>query len=119
MTVWLTGMLAIASLIMCVGLWQIIRKELADQAEHWWLNRSLRLSGAFYIHGLGAIVLFTSSLFTRADLPTGIILYTAWAALGLWLLAKTMIVSVSGGFRLCLFLYLLWTAGCAAWGMWG
>lgn len=119
MTVWLTGMLAIASLIMCVGLWQIVRQELADGSQHWWLNKALRLSGAFYLHGVGAIILFASSLLAGINTPTGIVIYSVWAGLGLWLLAKTMIISVSGGFRLCLMSYMAWTTGCAAWGMWG
>ena len=40
MTAWLTGMLAIASAIMCIGLWPLVKTEWAKTDETWWRNRA-------------------------------------------------------------------------------
>lgn len=113
LTEWLTGMLAIASVFMCLGLWQLIRVELRESTVPWYRNKALRVSTALWMHGIGAILLFSSALRGRLDGVTAPALYLIWAAFGLWLVAKTMIVSVSGWLRTCLVLFALWSAFCA------
>lgn len=109
-TNWLLGMLAVASVVMCVGLYPLVMTELHDGRQYWLRNKALRFSAALVIHAVGAIMLFTTP--ALAWLPHGnvVALYVAWGAMGLWLLAKTMIVSVSGGLRICLALFVVWTA---------
>lgn len=117
LTSWLTGMLAIASVIMCIGLWPLVRAEWQDADHPWRENKALRLAVALYIHGVGAVVLFASPFFGRVDETAGLALYLAWATFGAWLVAKVLIISVSGRFRLCMFLFVVWTAFSALWGL--
>jgi hypothetical protein len=118
-TNWLTGMLAIASVIMCVGLWPLVRAEWRAEDQRWRDNKALRLAAAFYIHGIGAVVLFASPFFSEVERVAGLALYLAWAAFGMWLLAKVLIISVSGRLRLCMVLFAVWSAFCALAGLIG
>lgn len=119
MTVWLTGMLAIASAIMCIGLWPIVKSELRAEDVVWWRNKALRVSGALYIHGAGAVILFATIPLSSNGLMVGVSAYLLWAVLGLWLLAKTLVISVSGRLRFSLLAFAIWTAGCAFYSLMG
>jgi hypothetical protein len=121
---WLAGMLAIASVIMCIGIWPLLRAEIRESPTPMLKNKALRLAFALWLHGVGSVVLFTSTIFGALRQSLGIeiggpvssaALWLAWLALGLWLVAKTMIVAVSGRLRLCIALFVLWTAGCLVW----
>lgn len=121
---WLAGMLAISSIIMCIGIWPLLRMELNATHEPWRQNKALRLAFALWLHGAGSLVLFSSTLFAGLRMALGIervagtasvALWMAWLALTLWLVAKTMIVSVAGRLRLCLALYAVWTVVCVGW----
>jgi len=112
-------MLAIASAIMCIGLWPIVKAEFLAQDAVWWRNRALRISGALYIHGAGALVMFAAIPFAAKDVVLGITAYMLWAVLGLWLLAKTLIISISGRLTLTALAFTTWTAGCALYSLAG
>lgn len=123
MTEWLSGMLAIASVFMCLGLWPLMRIELRDSKLPWYRNKALRIAAALWLHGFGAIALFSSAFWGRLDEVAGPALWFVWWAFGLWLVAKTMIISVSGWLKTCLALFAAWSAGCAfvaitGWGPW-
>lgn len=117
MTEWLSGMLAIASVFMCLGLWPLLRIELRESEVPWYRNKALRISSALWLHGFGAIALFSSAFRGMLDEITGPALYFVWCAFALWLIAKVMIVSVSGWLKTCLALFAVWTAGCALWAL--
>jgi hypothetical protein len=120
MTSWLSGMLAIASIIMVIGLGPLVKAELHESSRPWYRNKALRISLALYIHGIGAVVLFASPLMAGVEQTAGVALYLLWAALGMWLLAKTLIISaVSKRIGLTIALFVGWTAGCAAWSLFG
>ena len=120
MTAWLTGMLAIASAIMCIGLWPLVKAEWRKTDESWWRNRAFKLALALYIHGMGAIILFASIPLTASDtVDAAVALYLLWGVFGLWLVAKTLIISVTGRLKLCAVLFAAWSAGCALWSLTG
>lgn len=121
---WLAGMLAISSIIMCIGVWPLLRMELHVADEPWRQNKALRLAFALWLHGAGSLVLFSSTLFAGLRQAIGVdrvadsgavALWMVWCALTLWLVAKTMIVSVTGRLRLSLVLYAIWSVVCASW----
>lgn len=117
MTIWLTGMLAIASTIMCIGLWPVVRSEMRSHDIPWWRNKALRVSGALYIHGAGAIVLFAMIPMYAHNTFVGLTAYLAWAVLGCWLIAKLLIISVTDRFKTAAVMFTGWSAGCALYAL--
>lgn len=114
-TSWLFGALAIASLIMCYGLWPIVR---AEASEHrWWGNRAFWLSFALWSHGAGAVVIFGALLFAQVDYSRGLVLYLLWLGWTMWLISKTTVIHVTGRLQLAAALYVLWTLVWIAWRM--
>lgn len=108
MTEWFSGMLVVASLIMCWGLVPLIRIELSEGGVVWTGNKSLRLSFALLIYAVGSIFLLAASLIghlSEIDQP----MWFTWSALALWLCSKTLIISVTGRMKTCLALYALWS----------
>ena len=114
-------MLAIASAIMCFGLWPLVKAEWRSSSHiRWWDNRAFKLALALYIHGMGAIILFASVPLTAPrKVDEAIALYLLWGVFGLWLVAKTLIISVTGRLKLCAVLFAAWSAGCAWWALTG
>ncbi len=115
---WLFGAIAIASLIMCYGLWPIARAEAMREGD-WWHNKAFWLSFALIVHGIGAIVIFSSLLFAQVDYRGGTVLVLLWSGLGLWLLSKNAVIHVTGRLQLALALYGLWTVIWLAWRITG
>lgn len=112
-TSWLFGALAIASIIMCFGLWPIVRKEMVGS---WWGSRSFWLSAALLTHGVGAVAIFTSLLFAHIDYSGGTFMfYMLWLGWTLWLVSKTAVIHVTGRVQIAFALYALWTLMWAAW----
>lgn len=114
-TSWLFGALTVASLIMCFGLWPIVRKEMLATPQGWWGNRAFWLAFALLVHGAGAVVIFGALLFAKVEWRGGIVLNMLWIGLGLWLASKTAVIHVTGRLQLALALYLLWTVVWIAW----
>lgn len=113
-TSWLFGALAIASLIMCFGLWPVVRKEAASPGN-WWSNRSFWLAFALWFHGAGAVVIFGALLFAQIDYRGGTVLYLLWMGWTMWLASKTAVIHVTGRIQLAVAMYLLWTLVWIAW----
>jgi len=114
-TSWLFGALAIASLIMCFGLWPIVRKEMIAEPGTWWSNRAFWLAFGLWFHGAGAVMIFGALLFAQVDYRGGTVLYLLWIGWSMWLLSKTAVIHVTGRIQLALALYLLWTLVWVAW----
>lgn len=110
-TAWLFRMLAGASVLMCIWLWPMVKAEFHTEGVPWYRNKALRLSSALFIHGIGAVLLFASPMFYRADQPLGLAVVLMWAALALWLAAKLLFISVVGRLGLCLGILGAWTVG--------
>lgn len=111
MTEWFSGMLTIASILMCRGLIPLIRLELATGEVAWTRNKSLRLSVALLIYAVGAVSLLAASFIghlSEIEQP----MWFTWSAFALWLCSKTMIISVTGWMRTCLALYTAWSGFC-------
>lgn len=114
-TSWLFGALAIASLIMCFGLWPIVRQEMVAEPRQWWGNRAFWLAAGLLVHGAGAVMIFGALLFAQIEYKGGTVLYLLWIGWGMWFLSKTAVIHVTGRLQLALALYVLWTVVWVVW----
>lgn len=108
------GLLAIASMVMCVGSFVVLSAQI-KAGDTFRSSKAVRLSAAICLHGLGAIPLFVATLFAgdRPNLdPT---VYLLWGTWTIWLVAKTMVIEVSGKLQLAMCLYAVWTLIWVAW----
>lgn len=111
MTEWFAGMLLIASVAMCVGLWPLVRLEIISANVKWNHNKALRIAGALLVHAVGALVLLSAAFLGKVGDMIAPLWFT-WTAFSLWLIAKSMIVSVTGWFRTMLIAYAIWSGFC-------
>jgi hypothetical protein len=114
-TTWLMRLLGLTAVMMCAWLVPAVRAEAMANPEPWYQNRTLRLAAALFIHGTGAILLFASPIFYPIGSGATGPLYVLWAALGLWLIAKLLIISVVGRLYIALIVLGLWTGGRLLW----
>lgn len=107
---WLIGALAIASAMMSLSLLPIIRLQITDRTQHWYSNTALRLSSAMLIHSVGGVILFAAMLSPGFKVGSeGVALYALTFAYAMWLVSKSLIVSVGSGLRWYIVLLTIWT----------
>lgn len=107
---WLIGALALASIAMSMSLVPIITHQIRDTTVKWYRNTALRLSSAMFLHSFGGVVLFTAMWSPGFKIGSqGIALYGVAFAYALWLLSKSLIISVGNGLKLYLFMLLAWS----------
>lgn len=107
---WLIGALALASICMSLSLLPVITMQIRDRSQNWYRNTALRLSSAMFAHSLGGVVLFTSMWTPGFRIGSeGVALYGIGFAYALWLVSKSLIISVGIGLRLYMLMLLVWT----------
>lgn len=110
-TIWLAGLLSIASVFLIVALFPIVREELVRAETHPAQNRVLKMALAITLHAGGAIAVVLSPLMGWLGYAVaGVVIF--WIVLVDWLLAKlTIINATSRHLQKCLLFMALWTAG--------
>ena len=110
----LLGLLAIASMVMSVSslviLWAQVRS-----GDTFRSSKSVRLSAAIAIHGAGAIPLLIATWIAGDRTTFDPSVYLIWATWTIWLVAKTLVIEVSGKLQLAMCLYSLWVLIWVAW----
>jgi hypothetical protein len=108
-SMWLLGLLGIASVLISYYLIPIVRLEYRSD-ERWWRNKAFRLSFGLWVHSFGAVDLIVATIVARVQDRNSLSLYLLWSAWALWIIAKNIIVAVVGRWEMSLALSLLWTA---------
>lgn len=110
----LLGWLCLASIIMAFGS-RLVMKAQRVAGERWITSMPLQLSTAIYIHGMSAVPAFLATLLAGNKPISDPIVYLLWATWLGWLVAKTMVIKVTGHLQMALALYALWAAIWAVW----
>lgn len=108
------GWLCIASALMAFGARKVMKAQRVA-GERWGDSPPMQLSTAIYIHGLSAIPAFLATLLAGSKPISDPTVYLVWATWLGWLVAKTMVIRVTGYTHLAIALYVLWALIWAAW----
>lgn len=110
----LLGLLAIASMVMCLGSFIVFYAQI-KAGDTWGSSKAVRLSAAICLHGFGAIPLFLATLLAPERTVFDWTVWLIWATWTIWLVAKTLVIEVSGKLQLAMCLYATWTLVWIAW----
>lgn len=110
----LLGWLCLASAIMVFGSRKVMHRQ-RRSGERWISSMPLQLSTALYIHGLSAIPAFLATLIAGTKPVSDPSTYLLWATWSGWLIAKSMVIRVTGHLQFALALYSLWAVVWIAW----
>lgn len=108
------GMLCLAAAIMAYGS-RVVMKRQKVSGGSWVTNMPLQLSTAFYLHGLSSIPAFVATLVAGTRPVTDPATYLLWTTWVGWLVAKTMVIRVTGNLELALCSYAMWAVVWAVW----
>lgn len=107
---WIIGALALSAIAMSLSLLPTILLQIRDRSLPIFKNTALRLSLAMFIHSLGGVILFLAMWSPGFKIGSeGVALYAIFTAYFLWLVSKSMIISVGSGFKLYISMLCLWT----------
>lgn len=111
MTEWFSGILAIAAVLVCIGTMRILRLELQTTNLPWRDDKVSRISLALILYAVGAVVLLIAAFAGRLGAAPEPLWFT-WTAFTFWIIANTMIISITGWLKSCLILYAVWSGLC-------
>lgn len=101
------GWLCIASALMAFGAHRVLKAQRVA-GERWGNSPPMQLSTAILIHGLSSIPAFAATLLAGTKEVSDPTTYLIWATWMGWLVAKTLVIRVTGYTRLAFGLYGLW-----------
>jgi hypothetical protein len=114
-SLWLVGMLLIASVGMSLAAWPHLVREFSDTKRPWWNNLALWFSAALFLHGMGAILLLIAPIGSLFAAAGWIVFSISVAGASLMWLAKIMVTrGLAGNLPMVFGTSLIWTTFCGA-----
>lgn len=106
-TALLLGLLGVAAVVMSYGAFITLRHQI--RAGDTWANSpALQLSVAIFVHGASAIPVFLSVLLAPDKPQMNTMLVLLWSGYSGWIVAKTLVIKITGYLEAALWLYVVW-----------